>query len=123
VIMVMDSRIRPDWVRFGQWIARKQAALNISDRELARRTGLSATHIGKLRAGETGTKDETIVKIAHALHVTPEEAYEVMKPPITNITSEEAELLTILRDVPSRRRSDFLRIAKVTSQALASTNA
>lgn len=122
MIMTTDPRIGPDWARFGEWVARKQDALGLSDRELARRTGLSATHIGKIRKGQTGTKDDAIDRIAIALHATPEEARKTLIRPVAELIPEEAEMLAILHNVPVPEWPRFLTVTKATGQAFTHPN-
>lgn len=53
---------------FGEWIDQHQNALypRPSDREMAKRIGITATHLGYLKNGKTGTRRDTALKIAKA---------------------------------------------------------
>lgn len=80
-----------------------------SDRELARRIGITAQHLGAIKRGESGTKRPTVERIAFALGVDVYEAYEYAgfaAPKVADPSLRFARRLdTILRKAPQERRS------------------
>lgn len=107
-----------NWGAFGEWITRKQETLRISDRELSRRTGISPTHIGDLKKGLSGTKQNKVVSIAQALHAQESEAFQVLGVEKPELTPEEVEILNTMRNVPHERKWEFVQIVKATGSAL-----
>lgn len=75
-----DSTPLPDVRRliFGQWVQDKHNEMKPrpSDRELARAIGISPTHLGTVKRGETGVKHDTVERIAVAFGASVQEACE-----------------------------------------------
>lgn len=64
--------------RFGAWITECQDNMKPrpSDRLMAQQIGISATHLGVIKRGETGTKRHVVTQIAFALGADVNVAYE-----------------------------------------------
>lgn len=58
---------------FGGVVATRRAAMGLGQREFARIVGISNSHLRKIESGEVSPRLLTVVKIAEALGVSPEE--------------------------------------------------
>jgi len=111
-----------DWAAFGKWVALKQAELRISDRELARRSKISATHIGFIKRGMTALRHDRLTALIEALGSNESEARMALQIEKPELTDEERELLQTYRRVSEHDRSKFLGIAKAAGQAFSTTH-
>lgn len=83
------------------WLRKIIKVAGITQAELSRRSGISATHITKVLNGERGLSEQAIISIAKAVQIAPETAlYEVDRLPIMSqgdpITKEAEYLLGLL---------------------------
>lgn len=107
-----------DWVEFGKWVADMQDQLDISDRELGRRSGISATHIGMVKKGTTGLGDKKFTALVHALGTTEAIAKRSMQLTRPDLTPEEREVLQVMNRIPPARRSEAVGLFKAHAQIL-----
>lgn len=111
-----------DWAAFGKWVAQKQDELRISDRELARRSKISATHIGYIKRGLTTLRHDRLTALIEALGGTESEARMALQIEKPELTEEERELLQTYRRVSEHDRSRFLGIAKAAGHAFSNAH-
>lgn len=100
--------------------------LNISQAELARRTGLAQPKINALiKRNKVGSKylhriaAELLTSPAYLSGETdnPEPGYE----PTTVLSSEEREVLEVLRNMSARDRAAFVQVFRMINSGLATT--
>lgn len=65
--------------KLGSAIRRLRAELGLSQEVLAELSGLHRTYVGGIERGERNVSLENIVRIAHALKVTPSQLLEGIK--------------------------------------------
>jgi transcriptional regulator with XRE-family HTH domain len=111
-------------VTVGERIAERLKLLNISQSELARRTGLAQPTINALiKRNKVGSKylhrvaAELLTSAAYLTGETenPEPGYEVA----TVLSSEEREILDVLRSMSARDRSAFMQVVRLMSGGIA----
>jgi transcriptional regulator with XRE-family HTH domain len=65
-----------DRISLGQYVAREREALGISQRQLAKRIGLSHSYLNRLEGGEFASPEPaTLYRIAEALDTEPEDLF------------------------------------------------
>jgi transcriptional regulator with XRE-family HTH domain len=67
-----DQEVQPDpRIELGKSVRKRRLALGLSQEALAERADLHWTYIGGIERGERNVSLVNIVKVAHALDVTP----------------------------------------------------
>jgi plasmid maintenance system antidote protein VapI len=108
-----------DWKAFGRWLDGNKGTL--SNREIARRVGLSPTQVGNIIAGTSRTGTEMVVSLAQAIGRQQSEAFMVLGAEKPTMSMEEVELLSALRSVPPARKAEFVGLTKAHAQILAAS--
>lgn len=58
----------PDrWPRFGRWLKREREDAGLTQDEVCGKTTLTQVHLSRIETGESGTKPETIYRLADAI--------------------------------------------------------
>lgn len=108
-----DSR----WKAFGAWITERQGSL--SDRELGRRVKLSPTQIGAIKRGESGTKPDKIILIAHALGATEQEAYAALGMSAgAGMSAQMLEMAMLLNGLAEKQQRALINITRAGREAI-----
>lgn len=81
----------------GQRIRDKRKEKGWTQEELAEKTGMHPTYVGKLERGEKGATIDSLEKIVNALDVTFEELFKYIQPSTTE--SDENPILWQIVDV------------------------
>lgn len=106
---------------FGERVKQARLAVKLSQQKLAKKAGVSQTTISDIERGRNdGSKD--IVQIARALGQTPEYLLlgrgSEVAPPVSQITDEQAEILSIWADLIPSEREDVRRRAEHNREVL-----
>ena len=101
-----------DWAEFGKWIAREQARTGYSDRELARLSGMSATHIGMVKKGQTALGDERFESLVQALGLTIADAKRAIQLQRPELSPEEREVLDLMHRAPQHDKRRIVSIVR-----------
>lgn len=92
-LFVTTSRVpESPWKEFGAWIKDARLKANLSQAGAANRTGIDRQQWYRIENGLSGTKRETVIKIAAALSLNEKEAlnragFGSGEPPITEPTT------------------------------------
>lgn len=87
------------WKNFGRWMRETREAKRLSQEGLARRIGIDRQQVYRLEGGLSGTRRETVLKIAEALEQSPAEALNMAGfaiPRTPGRISNGRELLEVL---------------------------
>jgi len=76
----MSPRRRPPLAVVGERIRNRRLALNLSQEELADRSGLHRTYIGSLERGERNATIIVLAKVAAALEIDTGELLRGIRP-------------------------------------------
>lgn len=88
------------WKAFGQWVAEVRDGMPISQTEAAERAGMVRQQWNRIETGNSGTRYDTVLKIAEVLGVPPEVAlikagFSPMEDPKTKKEFEESDLAVL----------------------------
>jgi transcriptional regulator with XRE-family HTH domain len=64
------------WINFGSWLRTQRKLADMSQEQLAAKTGVHEVSIGRYEKGESGAKRDTVRKLAMALGVDVGEAFQ-----------------------------------------------
>lgn len=73
--MVEETELERQRREFGLWIRSLRVLAGYEQDQAADRAGLSRVQWSRIETGATGTKRETLDRIARAIHADPSEAY------------------------------------------------
>lgn len=98
---------------FAAWLDVELKARHWSNREIARRMGVSHAAINNVRRGENRPTSDLCIKIAQALDMPVEPVFRVagILPPAQEGTDEEQRLVHLFRKLDKRDKDTMLRIA------------
>lgn len=102
-----------DWKGFGLWLDENKG--NMSNRELARRVGLSPAQIGNILAGTSKTTTENIILLAQHIGKSQQEAFMVLGAEKPSMSKEDVEIISASRSVPPGRRAEFVQLVKAAA--------
>lgn len=108
---------------FGEWLVKKRLEMGWSQRELARRMGVSNSHISIVEKGETGVSFEFCEKLAYLFSVDPEQVkrYAGLKgnsipsEPVS-ITGEAVLISDMIGDLNQDAKQHILSVIEVMAE-------
>lgn len=104
-----------NYYEIGQRIRKFRKACNLSQEQLAEKTGISTTHMSHIETGNTKLSLPVFVEIAKVLSVqTDELLYDVSQISKTPIKEEIAEVLNSCSKEDLSILSDILKAAKIS---------
>ncbi|GIK37602.1 MAG: hypothetical protein BroJett011_14350 [Chloroflexota bacterium] len=105
---------------FAAWLSEELKRRGWSQREAARRAGLSQASVAKPISGERKASAEICVKLALALGESPEKVLRLagILPPLPGGENEQTikEVVDILKNMPPEDRQDVLDFARYRYQ-------
>lgn len=106
------------------WLRKKIEKAGITQAELARRSGISPTHITKVLNGERGLGEQSLLAIAKALHIPPENIYREagLLPPVPKADEQQEELIYLFNQLPDQEKRSLLRFIRATLDAIKREN-
>lgn len=102
---------------FSEWLANELNQRNMSPAQLARLSKKDPGMISRLLAGERSASPETLVQIAHALHLPPENVFKAavgLSQSDDELTPKKRELMERLKtadDADAQIVIDMLEVA------------
>lgn len=102
-----------DWKAFGSWLDDNKGSM--SNRELARRVGLSPAQIGNILAGTSKTTTENVVTLAQAIGKSEREAFMILGAEKPTMSKDDVEIISASRSVPPSRKAEFVRLVKAAA--------
>lgn len=85
------------WKHFGKWIRGQRRAADLTQEQVAKRAGIHALQVGRIEKGESGTKRDTVMNLAHAIGADPIDAlqnagFAILPPYLEKRVGEMVEL-------------------------------
>ena len=97
----------------GARIRARRAALAMTQGRLAEAAGVTASAVSQIESGAIrALKDETLARVALALHTTPLELTAGLVPEHQTLAADEQRLLEAYRSLPSPLQDIALKLLK-----------
>ena len=93
---------------FGDWLKKCLDEREITQYQLSQRTGISPSHINRIISGERGVGEKSMLAIARALQIPPEEVYRRfgLLPPKPKDNIEDEELLFLYHQLSPNEKQE-----------------
>ncbi len=97
------------------WLQKKIEEAGITQAELSRLSGISKPHINKVLNGERGLSGQSLMAIAKALGIPPEEIYREagLLPPVSKNDKYQEKLLFLFAQLPINEKEDLLSYLQI----------
>lgn len=114
----MNSEKNPiDYQSVGLQIRKIREGLNISQEELADKTGLSTGTIGKIERGENNPKIGTLIKIANELDIPCKEFFEIAESDWQHYSPQLQRLVQYAKKLNDEQVKALCYIAKTVTSS------
>lgn len=99
---------------FGDWLNSVLLERGMTRFELARLSGISASHIHRITTGERGAGEKTIAAVSKALQIPPEEVFRKfgLLPPKPKESVDDEEMLFLYHQFQLSEKEDLKEYMK-----------
>jgi len=100
---------------FPEWLLAELEKRNMTQAELARKSGVTPPQISRILSGTRGTEGKTLSALAHALKLPPEEVYRAagLLPPEPIETKLTRQITYVTAQLPPEEQQGLLEFAKL----------
>jgi transcriptional regulator with XRE-family HTH domain len=95
---------------FPEWLASELEKRDMRQVDLAKKSGVATAQISRILSGQRGTESKTLLAIAKALSLPPEQVYRAagILPPAINIDEDMERILHETEKLPKADREEVL---------------
>lgn len=100
---------------FPEWLLNKLEQLDMTQAELARKSGITSGQVSRILSGQRGAESKTLSAIAQALKLPPDEVYRAagLLPPDNTINELIQQILHLTKELPPQEQQDILEFVKL----------
>jgi transcriptional regulator with XRE-family HTH domain len=120
LFLMKSQRDGARWPVFGAWVREHRLRLKKTQKEIAKEAGITDVQLSRIENGESGTRHETILALAGALHADVGECYRMagFTAPGGDAVPIDEELAQIVKSIPESMRPRFLRAVRTMAEML-----
>lgn len=105
-------------VNFSDWLANQLKLMNMTPAELARASGKAPAVISRVLNGDRKPEPETLIAIARALNLPPEQVFRAagLLPPVSPDTEYAEQILHLLRQLSPQEQEEILELLRFKTE-------